>query len=164
MTDGTEYPSPREALFGNGHVANLYCALKWATWQWVHFWLAVVYLLFFVPAGWVGRRMDFQPPRMLVVAGALLTAALDALYETWPMRVVRRLTWYAMLSVGAAVLGPFIIVDKYLYQGSWLQRLLHRSADTAKETPGVRRVYGECPVSVDMEPRWFERLVGRFEP
>jgi len=28
----------------------------------------------------------------------------------------------------------------------------------AVQTPGVRRVYGECPVSLDMAPHWFEKL------
>jgi len=39
------YPSPREALFGNGHIANLRCAVKWFVWQGGYFLLAVVGLL-----------------------------------------------------------------------------------------------------------------------
>jgi hypothetical protein len=30
--------------------------------------------------------------------------------------------------------------------------------ERAVETPGVRRVYGECPVSMDMAPKWFDKL------
>lgn len=36
MSDEELYPSPREALFGNGHVANLYCACKWMAWHLFH--------------------------------------------------------------------------------------------------------------------------------
>jgi hypothetical protein len=32
------------------------------------------------------------------------------------------------------------------------------AAETAVETPGIRRVYGKCPVSFDQSPRWFDSL------
>jgi len=39
----------------------------------------------------------------------------------------------------------------------------HRAGERAVETPGVRRVYGECPVSMDIEPKWFDRLTEAFD-
>lgn len=33
-----------------------------------------------------------------------------------------------------------------------------QAGEKAVETPGVRRVYGECPVSLDMAPKWFNDL------
>jgi len=32
------------------------------------------------------------------------------------------------------------------------------AGERAVETPGVRRVYGECPVSLEQAPYWFENL------
>jgi len=32
------------------------------------------------------------------------------------------------------------------------------AGERAVETPGVRRVYGECPVSMDAAPKWFDDL------
>jgi len=40
---------------------------------------------------------------------------------------------------------------------------LSKAGNKAKETPGVRRVYGNCPVSLKTCPRWFESLQKRFD-
>jgi len=32
------------------------------------------------------------------------------------------------------------------------------AGERAVETPGIRRVYGECPVSISQPPRWFDDL------
>lgn len=33
-----------------------------------------------------------------------------------------------------------------------------RVGEKAVETPGIRRVYGQCPVSMDQAPKWFDNL------
>lgn len=62
-----------------------------------------------------------------------------------------------------------------LRAGGWLadrlgprtERVAERSSETlsvagesAKSRPVTRRIYGECPVSIKQDPRWFQRLSG----
>lgn len=35
-------------------------------------------------------------------------------------------------------------------------------AEISKETPVVRRVYGQCPVSIHIEPKWFDSLLDKL--
>lgn len=35
-------------------------------------------------------------------------------------------------------------------------------AEVSKETPVVRRVYGRCPVSFEIEPKWFEKFIDKL--
>jgi hypothetical protein len=48
--------------------------------------------------------------------------------------------------------------------GSALASGANRAGQKAVQTPGIRRVYGECPVSMDMAPRWFDNLFPEEEP
>lgn len=45
MTDDDYYPTVREALFGNGHTANLYCAVKYIMWHLIHIIFAALGLI-----------------------------------------------------------------------------------------------------------------------
>lgn len=47
MSDN-EYPHWKEALFGNGHVANLWCAIKYFVWHGAHLLLALLGLVLFL--------------------------------------------------------------------------------------------------------------------
>lgn len=38
-----------------------------------------------------------------------------------------------------------------------------KTKEKAVETPGVRRVYGNCPVHMDMEPKWFQKVSEKFD-
>lgn len=161
MTD--DYPNPKEALLGNGHVANAYCAAKWAIWQFFHLLVAVTALVFVIPPAhvvkWIGKR---PPTTILIVAGAL-NRALDYIIESRGGRAVGKAVFYSLIVIFGAVVVPFIALDN-VYRGSRLQAWLNRGQTTAKQTPGVRRLYGDCPVSLSLEPKWFERFVKRFEP
>lgn len=42
MNDDDHYPTVREALFGNGHTANLYCAIKYFMWHLIHIMFAIM--------------------------------------------------------------------------------------------------------------------------
>jgi hypothetical protein len=46
-------------------------------------------------------------------------------------------------------------------------RAVDRSASAARsagekavQTPGIRRVYGRCPVNMDQPPKWFDNMIG----
>lgn len=158
-----EYPSVRRAILGrNGHVANAYCAVKWALWQVSHVLLAAVVVAVVIPAAWLFNRIGVRPPKPVLVAGAVLKRVLDRVANS----IVGKALWYAAFVVVAVAGSPVWVVMAigiYLYQGSRLQALLHRGRDTAKDTPGVRRLYGECPVSMDIEPKWFVSVMDAFE-
>jgi len=36
----------------------------------------------------------------------------------------------------------------------------NRAGQRAAQTPGIRRVYGRCPVSMNQEPKWFKNVFG----
>lgn len=36
------------------------------------------------------------------------------------------------------------------------------AGEKAAETPGIRRVYGRCPVSMEQSPKWFDNLFGEL--
>lgn len=82
----------------------------------------------------------------------------------------------------AIVLGVVIllviIAVSVIFAGTFIWNLFERGAEkygptvtmkasavskTAKATKGVRRVYGRCPVSFDIEPKWFQKLVDEEE-
>lgn len=63
---------------------------------------------------------------------------------------------------GIAVLVALFLGFKYLKNQTTVTETVASSASSAasraKETPGVRRVYGNCPVHMDLEPKWFQKI------
>lgn len=138
-SDDDEYPSAREALMGNDHDANLYCALKWGVWHLFHAWFTLVLAaigLVFIP--------------LLLLFRLLLGV------EQW---LAERLDGH----ITAEKVPSASKVSRPTTPSSFAQRV--------RETPVARRVYGECPVDIETDPRWFsafqdrvERLVVRLGP
>jgi len=177
MGDIDKYPSPKEAIFGNGHVANLRCAIKYVAWQLTYTVIAAFGLLF---AGlvYVGEKVPVGYPLKYIGRFGQRVAQLS---------IVRPIITYFWYGVGVLVVALFLytfvyytifalIVTGYIVAlgasaifakrygdsiESWLRRnlwFLPVAAEKSKQTPGVRRVYGHCPVSFDIEPKWFERF------
>lgn len=77
-----------------------------------------------------------------------------------------------LLTVAAivgVVVGVAAIIVGWAYGGPYVKRAIYRTGGAvasgasragavAQQTPGIRRVYGECPVSFDIEPKWFDRI------
>lgn len=126
MTDD-EYPSVRKALFGNDHVANLYCACKWGLWHFFH----VLFVVLGVPfvALFLAAAVIF---RVMVITGHYLAKG------------ARKIT----PDLGNQRPGP---------------RVGAGVGSRVKETPGLRRVYNECPVTIKRDPKWFESLSDIFQ-
>lgn len=63
-----------------------------------------------------------------------------------------------------ALLDESGIIDKLFgageKTGSAVSRGATKAGKKAVQTPGIRRIYGNCPVHFDIEPKWFEE---RFE-
>lgn len=171
MGDDSHYPSPREALFGNGHVANIRCAVKYIAWQLFHGMMAVcvvpfllIFLLFekLVPNRAVGY-----------IAGA--TGTLFGWLDNWVTRtIVRSVThalFYIFMAFALVIFGPMFAVmigcekvEEHTGVWSRITSIYRSGGEKAASTPGVRRVYGNCPVSWDITPRWFETIEEYFEP
>ena len=60
------------------------------------------------------------------------------------------------------VLDEWGLIDKLFgageKTGSVVKRGASKAGSKAAKTPGIRRVYGNCPVHFDIEPKWFEQL------
>lgn len=88
----------------------------------------------------VGMLLFFLYTHFWATAGAILGAVVGTL-----------------LLFGAVVVFE-ILRDPVKRLGSKLAVGARTAGERAVETPGVRRVYGECPVSLDQAPRWFDQL------
>lgn len=75
-----------------------------------------------------------------------------------------------IITTGVAVIIGLFWLGEYLSDEGYIEAAITKltsgassAATKAKETPGVRRVYGNCPVHFDIEPKWFESLISRIE-
>lgn len=182
------YPSPRKAILGNGHVANLRCAVKYLFWQAGHALLAlamgaialivfaaeVVYQVasfFGVGAAFerigksVARRAEDSGITMshLETAFVLLFAAcVGIVFLALYGYIVYLAFTYPLLflaTVGGLVLVGIWLTGAYMV---WTFAKEEGYVEKAQETRGVRRIYNKCPVSWDIEPKWFESFLNRI--
>lgn len=69
----------------------------------------------------------------------------------------------------AIVGGSIALLLGWAYGGPRIKSALRRAGGAtasaaskagtkAAETPGIRRVYGNCPVHMDISPRWFDKI------
>lgn len=160
MGSENEYPSPREALFGNGHVANLRCAIKYFVWQFGHALYAVLLVPFvligsLLPEVTDGSRLDsaIETGKTVGEYGMLGLAAISIVFGI--AVILYMLILSPLYTIGMFVLGAVSIALAFglFVVGSTV-------SDTAPDKPGLRRVYGYCPVSMDMKPKWFDRIYG----
>jgi hypothetical protein len=204
MGDSDDYPSWKEALFGNGHAANLYCAVKYAFWHATHALLAVLLLAVFVivkVAVTVGRAInavtpDSTPsaprpglmdrlsgPRAKAFArGSVAFAFIGSVVYCISMLVYFIIT--APLAVAAAFGLVVLIIGVVILWFAVKDRVfsaLKRSGGAAANATGkavkrgseirqksekkplVRRLLGYCPVSMNLNPKWFDRLEQRLQ-
>jgi hypothetical protein len=89
----------------------------------------------------------------------LVVAAAYSLYTQF---------WTTIFAVigGAVILGAVLgvlILAEYLYEpavetGSIVATKANSAGKRAVKTPGIRRVYGKCPVSIKQQPKWFQNI------
>jgi len=82
--------------------------------------------------------------------------------------------WATVSLLGTIVLGigaciALLLLAEYLRDpaksaATGVATTARAAGERAVETPGIRRVYGECPVSMGMAPQWFENLFPEESP
>lgn len=186
-----KYPHWKEALFGNdGAVANLRCAVKYGFWH-TGYLLLLALGLVLLSAAWLidratgssvaSRVNDFFAHPYVDDATDLILAWAAGVYlgaiAAWVIIEVIRDPMLLVYGVAGAI-GTIVGLVALAFVISYLWNLTQdtrqttvavaggaarRAGERAVETPGVRRVYGQCPVSMDIEPKWFERVTEAFE-
>lgn len=117
----------------------------------------------------MGARYIFGTA-LVVYAAAMLAWVLYT--------VVTFVLKYPGLALAGAIVAALIfatLLAGAAYGGPYISKVLHRTAEGATstanragkkavQTPGIRRVYGECPVSMNMAPKWYDRIFSEDEP
>lgn len=187
MSDAeSEYPSWRTALFGNGHAANIRCAIKYGFWQLGYVLLALVggailaVLYPFVKLAGsdamsrvVAATDNRRLRRAFVWLGRGFVALLALAVAALVIRAIIRHPFEALVTVAgtvAIVVGILVVfllievlADALAPTRRRVEKRAAKAGERAQQTPVARRLYGYCPVSTDIEPKWFERLTERFE-
>lgn len=177
-----KYPHWKDALFGNhGLRANLRCAVNYVVWHGSYGLLAFFGLLAMGIFGALDRVADTKTAqnvgeklrtsrakktlRTLVYAvGVLFIAGFTGATGYWiylnPMEflasvglIVCTLIVVAVMAFGMDRMASSETVNK---AGSKVASGASKVGEKSKVTPVARRVYGHCPVSMDVEPKWFE--------
>lgn len=204
MTKTSDYPHWREALFGNSHVANLWCAIKYFIWHGAHLLLALLGVALFVlvkayrglkrAVGYVTPDSAPSMPTPDVDLREKLTSEtaseagivlLVLLLIGWSSYLGYVLLMYALanpilflawvggatLCVVALVIGVFIALKLELGKrskqaakvtGVKTVKTASKVKEKTKNTPGLRRILGYCPVSMSLEPKWYESFTERL--
>lgn len=190
MKETQKYPHWKDALFGGDTIANIRCAIKYTFWHLTYLLMGIVGAFLVVVATVLGKLGRTSAARkvgaaarddrvkkavdvlflmtfgFVVVGGLIVVAAFIILH---PFAFLKG----AAMFIGAALLalGLLLVYEK---SESWLKGAMYKTAkpigsgakkagSKAVQTPGVRRVYGECPVSWDIEPKWFDKIFGDDE-
>lgn len=106
----------------------------------------------------------------LVAGAALVVVFVAAVVATITFFILALLNqfWMVVQSMVIAV-GLFIMAGALLYAIELLSGPTksvatsvavnaRETGEKATEAPGVRRVYGKCPVSMDQTPKWFDKI------
>jgi len=205
MTESeSEYPHWKTALFGNGHAANLYCAVKYAIWHGAHILLAIIAVAGVVLykalnlAARAIRRVAPEsspnvPPPDVDVRAALTSErasnigiiALVIALIVWFGWIAYELLLYALANtilffawIGGVTVALVLLAISSLIAaklslgerskqaavatGATTKRKAGAVKEKSKETRGLRRLLGYCPVSMSLEPKWFDSFTERL--
>lgn len=166
----SDYPSLKKAVFGNGHVANAWCATKYGIW--VGSWTALsIFIVTFILAVNLAVKIGSHIPRhgslpdsvrrLLVKSAMVIDENFDELFL-----VIISFSYGVFIGhePRAAILVPFIIIGFLaiivagFFTISWLE---HHWPYGLRDKPVTRRIYGHCPVKMTMAPKWYQRLIDR---
>lgn len=170
----TEYPSWRDVLEDDSKIANLHCAAKYVFWHTAYALLAVFGLAlvqFAKVYQWItgtsgAKRVSnimsssrakaasrYMANALLILGAVLAIVTIGLMLLEDPVLFVMAVGWI----VGVFIISMLVVlfVDEGL---PYLRQLLGGTGERAAQTPVVRRVYGRCPVHMDIEPQWYEEL------
>lgn len=186
-TDTDEYPSWKKALFGQETIANLRCAVKYIFWHTAHLVLAIPIVISLGLLTLVDKAANTGTASVAREKTDNEYLKSGAYYLMWALVIGYLAIGVAMIAVeiyanpmiavfilavigGVVVLGLTVALtaslagEQFKAFGAWVAGLLGSAGHRATQTPGVRRVYGNCPVSFKIDPKWYESLMERFEP
>lgn len=101
----------------------------------------------------------------IILLGVLFLAFVGmVLYQIW-------LTPFLALQVGVGIvltIGVLLLLteayDRYAGQASEsVGHGISKAKSRAVDTPGVRRIYGNCPVDFEISPLWFRKIDEKLE-
>jgi len=182
-----KYPHWKDALFGEDSTyANLKCAVKYGIWHAAYALLAVLGAVLVVAATVVDRALGsslvnsvlaFSRHPKVKFAGRAIVISVLGIWCLFALGLAAMEFYYNpiyLLYTAAAIAGvigvlvfAFVVDEKTREQRKTVVYSINdvavRVGSKAKETPGVRRIYGRCPVSMDIEPKWYQNLKNKFE-
>jgi len=101
----------------------------------------------------------------MLVLGALFIGAVAFLL--WFIVMNPWIAAQAILTIGVVTAAIVLTLEVLERVGGRAASSAGRGVQVAKEkaveTPGIRRVYGECPVHFDIEPKWFNKIDEKLE-
>jgi len=178
------YPHWKEALFGDDRAANIYCAVKYALWHGSH-----VLMLALLSVSVLSKKVLDSAASLVNRYDSEQFAFLISWKDNPTVKKVFR---YLGIILGVAfILGGIIGIGIVVYYASMnpvstafsagiaigamvvakivsivLEKVVPTVATVKKSNenkPIIRRIAGYCPVSMDMEPKWFESIADRFK-
>lgn len=181
-TEG-RYPHWKDALFSNDAIANLRCAIDYVIWHAVYGLLALLGLLVIgsikgarklsAVLGPVAAPFSGVGSRIISAVTWFVNNDTVSTFFTYLFNLI----FYAIVAFNAIVIGLWVYNEPSEFfkfvgigvsiaagiiilaaVGIKIRPYLSTAGEKAKETPGVRRVYGECPVDLDISPKWFDNL------
>lgn len=182
-----KYPHWKDALFGEDSAyANLKCAVKYGIWHAAYALLTVLGAGLVIAAvvidkitgsSLANRVMKIADHPKVKFAGRAIVVSILGIWVLFALGMVAVEFYHnpiylvytaaAIAGVIVALIGIIIVEEKTQEYRQTVVRSANgvavRVGTKAKETPGVRRIYGRCPVSMDIEPKWYQNLKDKFE-
>lgn len=178
-----KYPHWKDALFGNhGLRANLRCGVKYIVWHSSYALLALFGVLAVAgaeafdrtvnteTADKIGKLLENNLLKKAIRGVIYAVTSLLALAFAGTVVYVIVTEPLATLAATLAIVGAVVIIFgiafalDYVASTETAKNAGEKVADgvstvgqKSKVTPVARRVYGHCPVSMDLEPKWFEK-------
>lgn len=176
-----EYPTWR-VIFQDDKYANLRCAVKYLFWMIAHVPLALIGIVAYIgitlltlptkllphdARSWCGTQLDRilrsnltkkagRALSVLFVGGFMVGVTVMILYSLYMNPL------FTIGVVGLAIGILVLLSGATIVGGAIKRKILRPAGKKAAETKAVRRIYGNCPVSMDVSPKWFDTLMAKL--
>ncbi|MFB6236962.1 MAG: hypothetical protein ABEH81_01190 [Halopenitus sp.] len=170
-----EYPHWKAVLLSKEKVWNAYCTIKYVIWHGLHAIHAVIVGVVMLLAVILERMFGFSISEIVsdkldhpaILKTAKSVAMLFFLLSIGVFLVAVAAFFYVLyqnpLETGIGIVG-IIVYFAVGFALLKLNRIYGKPIRSkAKTTPVVRRIYGQCPVSMEIEPKWYQKFRERIE-
>lgn len=171
-----KYPSWRDAIKHNANLINLKCTIEYIFWHTVYAAIALIGIVVVggafilskigVPRVLGGAKRFIGSERLSNIMFALLGLfAYASLVITLAFLMVMAVKNPVMFAIvmgaivfyAALVFVGFFAAERY---GEDIASTASKAGRKATETPGIRRIWGRCPVNLGSPPKWFDNIFG----